>query len=310
MQSSRSPRARSSDGGADRRVRKELLSDYCVDGVISLPAGAFGPYTGVKTSLLLFRREKAEPVVRFLQVDEWPSPRPGDVIDREKAIAHAHRVAEEFKAGTPNGTLWESPVKKLAARDWELVAKRTGEEALARSLDRLREADPSIPLQQLDALAEVFTGVSYGKDVTTTNGEDPAVFAGLLRVGDVHHTEVRHPSLFLKEEGSARVDSKNQLRAGDILITVSGTIGKLGVVSDQGGTVGSVATKSIAVVRPREPIAPRFITALLRSSAYQDWFRGHARGATIQHLSVRTLRNLPVPVPELPIQERLVRHSR
>ena len=73
--------------------------------------------------------------------------------------------------------------------------------------------------------------------------------------------------------------------------------------------MGSVATKSIAVVRPREPIAPRFITALLRSSAYQDWFRGHARGATIQHLSVRTLRNLPVPVPELPIQERLVRHS-
>lgn len=39
------------------RLRRELLCDHVVEGVISLPGGVFQPYTGVKTSILLFRKE-------------------------------------------------------------------------------------------------------------------------------------------------------------------------------------------------------------------------------------------------------------
>ena len=293
--------------GSDRLVRKKLLADYCVEGVVSLPAGAFQPYTGIKTSLVLFQREQAKQVVRFLQVEEWPSTLPDDAFGREKAIEVAHRVAEEFKSGTPNGSLWETPVTKLANRDWELVAKRTGEETLSRSLKVLHETDTEIPVKSLCEVAELFAGVSYGKAVTTTHRDDPSVFAGLLRVADVNHTGVRTPTLYLTKEGSSRVQSKHRLRAGDVLITTSGTIGKLGLVSEPGGTVGAVAAKSLVVIRPGERIAPQFLKCLLTSGSYQEWFRGHARGATIQHLSVRTLRNLTVPVPEVPIQERVVR---
>ena len=293
--------------GPDRMVRKELLSDYCVEGVVSLPAGAFQPYTGIKTSLVLFQREQAKQAVRFLQVEEWPSPRPDDVFGREKAIAVAHGIAEEFRRGTPNGSLWETPVKKLETRDWELVAKRTGEEALSRSLRVLREADAEIPVQPLNEVAEVFAGVSYWKSVTTPHGDDPSVFTGLLRVADLNHRDARSASLFLTKKGSARVRPKHRLRAGDVLLTTSGTIGKLGVVSKPAGTVGAVAAKSLVVMRPGERISPQFLKCLLTSDVYQEWFRGHARGATIQHLSVRTLRHLPVPVPEVPIQERVVR---
>ena len=293
--------------GPDRMVRKELLTDYCVEGVISLPAGAFQPYTGIKTSLVLFRKEQAKQAVRFLQVEEWPSPRPDDASGREKAIAVAHGIAEEFKSSTPNGNLWETPVKKLATREWELVAKRTGEESLSRSLRTLHEADTEVPVQPLSKVVEVFAGISYGKSVTTPHGDDPSVFAGLLRVADVNHSDSRTPSLFLTKKGSARVQSKHRLRAGDILLTTSGTIGKLGVVSKPAGTVGAVAAKSLVVMRPGERMSPQFLKCLLTSDAYQEWFRGHARGATIQHLSVRTLRYLPVPVPAVPIQERILR---
>jgi type I restriction enzyme M protein len=295
--------------GPDRMVRKELLSDYCVEGVISLPDGAFRPYTGIKASLVLFRREQAKQAVRFLQMDEWVSPRPDDGLGAEKAIAVAHRAAGVFGGGVPNGSLWEAPVKELATRDWELVAKRTGEEALARSLRALHDADVEIPVQALSDVAEVFAGVSYGKSVTTFHGDDPAVFAGLMRVADVNRAGARRPSLFLTEERSARVEAKHRLRAGDVLLTTSGTIGRVGVVSETAGTVGTVAAKSLVVIRPDDRISPQFLKCLLGSDAYQEWFRGHARGATIQHLSVRTLRHLPVPVPEVPIQERVVRQA-
>jgi type I restriction enzyme M protein len=38
------------------RLRRELLTEHVVEGVISLPGGVFQPYTGVKTSILIFRK--------------------------------------------------------------------------------------------------------------------------------------------------------------------------------------------------------------------------------------------------------------
>lgn len=293
--------------GPDLKVRKELLTDYCVEGVVSLPAGAFHPYTGIKTSLVLFRQEKATQAVRFMQMEEWPSIRPEDGISSEKAVEEAHSIANEFRSGTPNGSLWETPVKELKTRDWELVAKRTGEEALSRFLQALQEADVEVSIQPLNKVAEIFPGVSYGKSGTTPHGDDPSVFAGLVRVADVNRIGVQSPSLFLINGGRERVQSKHWLRAGDILLTTSGTIGKLAVVSEPTGTAGAVAAKSLVVIRPKEQISSQFLKSLLASDAYQEWLRGHARGATIQHLSIRTLRHLPVLVPQVPIQEHVVK---
>ncbi|MGY8527391.1 type I restriction-modification system subunit M [Paracidovorax citrulli] len=39
------------------RLRRELLTEHVVEGVVSLPGGVFQPYTGVKTSVLIFRKE-------------------------------------------------------------------------------------------------------------------------------------------------------------------------------------------------------------------------------------------------------------
>ena len=297
--------------GPDRKVRKELLTDYCVEGVVSLPAGAFHPYTGIKTSLVLFRREQAEQAVRFMQVEEWPFLRPEKGLSSRTAVTVAHIIAEEFRNGKPNRSpwLWETPIEKLATRDWELIAKRTGEEALSRSLRALQEADAKVPVQPLNEVAEVFAGVSYGKSVTTPHGDDPSVFASLVRVADVKRTSVQPPSLFLTKGGGERVQSKHRLLLGDILLTASGTIGKLGIVSEQSGTVGAVAAKNLIVIRPKEQISPQFLKNLLTSDTYQEWLRGHARGATIQHLSVRMLWDLPVPVPQIPIQERVVQQT-
>ncbi len=39
------------------KLRRELLTEHLIEGVISLPAGVFQPYTGVKTSILIFQKE-------------------------------------------------------------------------------------------------------------------------------------------------------------------------------------------------------------------------------------------------------------
>lgn len=42
------------------RLRRELLTEHKVEAVISLPAGVFQPYTGVKTSILVFQKETSK----------------------------------------------------------------------------------------------------------------------------------------------------------------------------------------------------------------------------------------------------------
>ena len=61
--------------GPDRRMRQALLSDYSVDAVVSLPAGAFAPWTGIAVNLLVFRRAAPRSTIRFASIsaNAWES---------------------------------------------------------------------------------------------------------------------------------------------------------------------------------------------------------------------------------------------
>lgn len=45
-------------GGAHKEIRKILMTDCDLEGVISMPEGVFMPYTNVKTSILIFTKRK------------------------------------------------------------------------------------------------------------------------------------------------------------------------------------------------------------------------------------------------------------
>ena len=55
--------------GAHRELRRKLVENNTVEAVLSLPGGVFNPYSGVKTSLLVFRRGGATGQVMFLHAD-------------------------------------------------------------------------------------------------------------------------------------------------------------------------------------------------------------------------------------------------
>lgn len=55
--------------GAHKEIRRQLVENNRVDAVMSLPGGVFQPYSGVKTSVLLFRKGGSTERVLFLHVD-------------------------------------------------------------------------------------------------------------------------------------------------------------------------------------------------------------------------------------------------
>ena len=55
--------------GAHRELRRRLVENNAVEAVLSLPGGVFNPYSGVKTSVLMFRKGGATGRVMFLHAD-------------------------------------------------------------------------------------------------------------------------------------------------------------------------------------------------------------------------------------------------
>jgi type I restriction enzyme M protein len=55
--------------GAHKDIRRQLIENNRVEAVMSLPGGVFQPYSGVKTSVLLFRKGGKTDRVLFLHVD-------------------------------------------------------------------------------------------------------------------------------------------------------------------------------------------------------------------------------------------------
>jgi type I restriction enzyme M protein len=55
--------------GAHKELRRQLIENNRVEAVLSLPGGVFQPYSGVKTSVLFFRKGGTTENVMFLHAD-------------------------------------------------------------------------------------------------------------------------------------------------------------------------------------------------------------------------------------------------
>jgi len=96
------------------RLRRELLTEHVVEAVISLPIGVFQPYTNVKSSILVFRKETKKEDKGWWKQGE--RPRTENVwfydIEADGFSLNANRTRQTDK----DNDLWDV-LAKLRARD-------------------------------------------------------------------------------------------------------------------------------------------------------------------------------------------------
>ena len=88
------------------RLRRELLTEHLVEAIISLPSGVFQPYTGVKTSILVFQKE-----TRKEDRDKWKpvdAPRTQSVWFYEVTEEGYSRDAKRTERRGQNNDLWDA----------------------------------------------------------------------------------------------------------------------------------------------------------------------------------------------------------
>jgi type I restriction enzyme M protein len=116
-------------GGPDQKVRKELLEQFDVHTILSLPAGCFLPYTGVKTNVIFFdKREDGQgtETVWFydltndgFELKQTRKPIAGGQLPDFLAKQQGREVG---------GNSWVVAISDIAAKGYDLSAKNPSRE--------------------------------------------------------------------------------------------------------------------------------------------------------------------------------------
>jgi len=103
---------------AFRQVKEELLEHFNLHTILSLPAGVFLPYSGVKTNVLFFERSGGTTETWFYECE------PEKKLTKNKPLtdAHLNDFVELYGKRSTTDHSWTVPVDELK-KDYDLSAK-------------------------------------------------------------------------------------------------------------------------------------------------------------------------------------------
>jgi len=204
--------------------------------------------------------------------------------------------------------------RRIVARIEQLAAKI--QEAHKLRLDSLIEADALFanqsalvlegvgcnwPVKRLDSVA---TKITDGGHATPRRGE-----AGhyLLSARNIQNEKVDLSVVdYVDETEFSRVRKRCDPSPGDVLISCSGSIGKVAVVEEADAYV---MVRSVAMVRPDPAIIEsQYLAHALRARVLQGQMANQSRSTAQANLFLGKIKPLQILVPPLAEQRRIVAH--
>jgi type I restriction enzyme M protein len=109
-------------GDAFTTVKKDLLENFNLHSIVSLPAGVFLPYAGVKTNLMFF--DRTGPTREIWYYELLPPPENGKYT-KGKPVRDEHFVdcRAKFRTREISAQSWVVPAEEIAKRGFDLTAK-------------------------------------------------------------------------------------------------------------------------------------------------------------------------------------------
>lgn len=293
-------------GTAYKTLRKMLVENYLV-GVISLPAGVFNPYSGVKTSILWLDKTLAKKIdsILFVKVDH-------DGFDlgaqrreiKKNDLPATLQAITTYKISVINGQTFEpdnfpnltlvNKAKITANGDYNLSGERYKTSTTNVS---------SYPLVSLSELCEYIRGVTYSK-----NDEKDKPGLKVLRANNIN---LSSSSLDLTDiryiDESVKVKDSQQLRKNDIIIcAASGSIDHIGKVAFSENDTDFYVGGFMAILRTTERLLPKFLFSTLNSLQFKNYIGNSTVGANIRNLKSSILDEFQIPLPPLDVQAEIV----
>ncbi|WP_084604494.1 restriction endonuclease subunit S [Desulfonatronum thioautotrophicum] len=153
-------------------------------------------------------------------------------------------------------------------------------------------------------LGELCSLITDGKHGDCKNEEGSGFFfisCKDVKDGKLNYDDARQ----ILQSDFAETHRRTDLKPGDILLTNSGTIGRLAIAPDDDKTARTTFQKSVAVLKPiRELIEPHFLYYKLASENTR--LINSASGAAQKNLLLGDLRKFSIQIPSLSKQIRII----
>jgi type I restriction enzyme M protein len=281
-------------GNAYKALRKKLVDEHYLIGVVSVPGGVFNPYSGVKTSLLWFDRALAKRTDKLLFVkvendgfDLGAQRRPIAQNDLPEAFA----LMMEYKRALVEGTEWEAP------QGWETKALQVDRASICSkdeyilSGDRYANTglayDGEHPTVALGELCEIQSGAPFKSELFNTDEGFP-----LIRIRDIkpNRTETKYTGEYEREF---------VVQNGDLLV---GMDGEFNTTLWAGGP--ALLNQRVCRLHSFTRVKKEYVYLLIQKKLKEIEDATYA--VTVKHLSVKQIKAIEIPLPPLAEQEALV----
>lgn len=281
-------------GTAYKNLRKLLVEKYLV-GVISLPAGVFQPYSGVKTSILWLDKVLAKKTDKILFTkiendgfDLGAQRRTIQGSDLPEALQKISKFKKQIINGFEQieGTLLLERNKISSCTDYNLIGERY----------RPKDVILKHELKNLTDVCEF----EYGY---TASAKD-AGNARFIRITDID----KNGSISEKEKKYIDLDEENKrylLSKGDIIIARTGaTYGKTAIYE---GTEPSIYASFLIRIRVNpQLLISKYLWALLQSDMYWEQAQRLVTGGGQPQFNANAIKQIQIPIPSLSVQEEIV----
>ena len=285
---------------AYKNIRKLLVDDGFLYGVISLPSGVFNPYSGVKTSILLFDREiarKSDKVI-FVKMnsdgyDLGAQRRKlnnsgGDIskiIELCKEFLQCSKSNTEFVSDSELVTI--ASKEQIKENDYVLVGDRYKEKKVYNS---------NYPMVKIGDFTVTSSGGTPLKSVDEyyENGNIPWVTSGEVSKGFIYENKQFITDLGMKNS-SAKLFPKNT-----VLVAMYGaTVGEVGVLK-----IEATTNQAVCGIYPNDKILPEYLYSVLK--AKKDKLISMSVGGAQPNISQAIIKSVKIPLPSIEIQKEIV----
>lgn len=293
---------------AYKNLRKMLVEENYLYAVISLPAGVFNPYSGVKTSVLLFDKALARRTDKILFVkmnndgfDLGAQRRPiekndiPEIVKIVKGFAFCVSTESEKDFIDDSGLSIVATKDEIAKNDYVLVGDR-----YVKSIN----LQTKWKMVHLSYVCDVLRGLTYKKE----DEANTKTINGVLRANNI---DLKSNSLDLSEikylNEAVAYDESKKVRENDILVCASsGSRQHLGKFALIPKGVEFYFGGFMYVLRPRQNINPKYLYYNLLTGYYRNYIDSLLAGANINNIRTSDLSSFEIPLPPIEMQDQIV----
>jgi type I restriction enzyme M protein len=277
---------------------RKLLVETSLVAVVSLPAGCFNPYSGVKTSILILDKSLAKQAntVAFFKIENdgfglGAQRRAIEKNDLPQVQAELAAYLAALRSGTStDAVLTVSSTAQIVAK--EKIAAN-GDYNL--SAERYREGitrNHVYPIVRLGDVSEILMGQSPPGETYNTDGKGVPLINGPVEFG---------PEPFSRTIINQHTTAPTKMcRAGDLILCVRGsTTGRMNIA----GYVGCLG-RGVAAIRAGASASQQWVNWLVHSQRERIYALGV--GSTFPNINAKDIAELQIPLPPLEVQKEIV----